>query len=149
MHFQRIKETDKTIENMFINYCIDSKPYDFCHLPSRSMSIFKIKEYMEFLFNTCEVYLGMIDNQIKIFIAVERKDNATIIQFVFGTPFGFMSNVAMFRRFYKKVNPEIQKFSAQIMRKHKLDSFLKFITKKDPEMQINLDKQEITVLWNT
>lgn len=149
MQFQRINYPDKQIESMFVSYCLKSKPYDFCNMPSRSMSVFKIKEYMNFLFKMCKIYLGTFQGQIKLFIAIsEIKDEANI-EFVFGNPFGFMKNLEYFRKFYQDVNPKIQTFSAQIKRKHKLNSFLKFIQTKDQNMQIFLDKQEIVVLWNT
>jgi hypothetical protein len=134
---------------MFIDYCIRSKPYDFCHMPSRQMTIMKIKEYMQFLFETCEVYLGISKSQIKIFIAVSKQGDKVNVEFIFGNPFGFMKNFSHFRDFYKNVNQEIQTFEAQIKRKYKLNTFLKFIQAKDSKMKIILDKQEIAVLWNT
>ncbi len=149
MQFQRIKQPTKQIEDMFLSYCLISKPYDFCHMPSRHMSILKIKEYMRFLFEKFEVYIGIQNQQIKLLVAIATREIEAVVEFIFGSPFGFMDNFACFRSFYQKVNPEIKKFSAHIARKHKLKSFLNFITKKDPQMQIILDKQEIAVLWNS
>lgn len=104
---------------------------------------------MDFLFETCEIYLGTINGQIKLFVAVSKQQDNVDIEFIFGAPFGFMSNLEQFRIFYSFVNQEIRTFSAQIKRKHKLKNFLKFIQAKDPKMKIFLDKQEIAVLWNT
>lgn len=149
MQFQRINKPNPDIQKMFVEFCLMSKPYDFCHMPSRILSLNKIKEYMMFLFDTCEIYLGTLDRQIKLFVAVCKNNQNVAIEFIFGTPFGFMKNLKQFRKFYSNVNKEIRTFSAQIKRKHKLKSFLKFIEAKDSEMKIFLDKQEIAVLWNT
>lgn len=104
---------------------------------------------MEFLFRTCEVYLGILGSQIKLFVAVSKQGDRVNVEFIFGNPFGFMKNFAHFRDFYKDVNQEIRTFEAQIKRKYKLGAFLKFIQAKDSKMKIVLDKQEIAVLWNT
>jgi len=149
MQFQRINQATDKITDKFISYCLKSKPYDFCHLPSRTASIIKIKEYIEFLFQICEVYLGMIDDQIKLFVAVRRDNQNLEIEFIFGDHFGFLENFKKFRLFFSDSYPEIRTFRAQITRKYKLKHFMNFLSKKDPNIQIILDNQEIVVLWNT
>lgn len=149
MQFQRINQATDEIREKFISYCIKSKPYDFCHLPSRATSIIKIKEYIEFLFKICEVYLGTINGEIKLFVAVKRDNQNLEIEFIFGNHFGFLENFKKFRLFFSDSHPEIRTFRAQITRKHKLKYFMNFLSKKDPNIRIILDNQEIVVLWNT
>ena len=149
MQFQRINQATDKITDKFISYCLKSKPYDFCNLPSRVISIIKIKEYIKFLFQICEVYLGTINGEIKLFVAVKRDNQNLEIEFIFGDHFGFLENFKKFRFFYHELHPEIRTFRAQITRKHKLKHFMNFLSKKDPNIQIILDKQEIVVLWNT
>jgi len=149
MQFQRINQATDQIKQKIISYCIKSKPYDFCHLPSRITSIIKIKEYIEFLFKICEVYLGTVAGQIKLFVAVKRDNQNAEIEFIFGDHFGFLENFKKFRFFFCSLHPEIRTFRAQITRKHKLKHFMNFLSKKDRNMQIILDNQEIVVLWNT
>lgn len=149
MHFQRITTPDEKVTAMFINYCVRSKPYDFCHMPSRLLTLAKIKEYQDCLFNTCEVYLGLSDSIVKLFVAVSKQREILDIEFIFGNPFEVVKYFADFRFFYKRLRPEIVTFRAYVERKHNVEKLLKFIQSKDPNASIVLDKQEISVLWNT
>lgn len=149
MTFQRIKELDALLEQDFINFCLKSKPYDFCCMHSRNMSVHKIKEYMLFLFKECEMYTLKRNDKIQFFVAVSKKDDEAFVEFAFGQPFSVISDFKSFRRFYSEINQKAMKFSGKITRKHKLKSYLKFLKQKDSEIQIILDNQEIAVLWNT
>lgn len=144
MNFTLIKELSKKQEKKIIDYFLQSKPYDFCSLPSYSLRRFKIKEYIDFLLEQTDVYL--LED---FFVSVTKKNNQAIVQFIYGQPFSVVQNFKLFREDFLKQNKEVNIFYTEILRKHKKNSLIKFIERRDKDAKIKLDNDKICVLWNT
>jgi hypothetical protein len=149
MEFKLIKECYPNLEKKIIDFCLHSKPYPFCENKSRQLSLFKIKEYISFLFGTSEIYILEQNENLFLFVAMSKKEETAIVDFIFGQPNKIIPSFKEFRLFFKHKNPEITLFFSEVTRKHNLKGYLRFIEKTDLEAKIKLDNQKICVLWNT
>lgn len=153
MKFKLIKEPSEELFNLFKLYCLESKPFDFCELPSMQMRIFKIKEYFNNLFKNCDCFLVFKDDQIVGFIVIEKENEVgeIIIAIGFHAKISFKQisqYFADFRKFYKEQNPQIKIFIGEIYRTHKSDSYLKFIKRYMKPSKIDLDNERIMVYFD-
>jgi hypothetical protein len=144
MNFTLIKSLKSCQEKQIISFFLKSKPYSFCSLPSHSLCVFKIKEYLNFLLENCEVYIGK-----NFFVAISIETDIAIVEFVYGSPFNVIRDFEKFRKWFKSKNNQVTHFYTEIQRKHKRKSFLKFIENRDKNAEIKLDNEKICVLWNT
>jgi len=117
MNFKPIKTYSKELESEIINYCLKSKPYEFCELPSRNLAILKIKEYIAFLFSNCEIFICEEDGKINFFIALTIKEEGVVIDFCFGDEIKMKTCFAEFRRLFKRQHPQILGFYSEVTRK--------------------------------
>jgi len=153
MKFKLIKEPTEELFNLFKIYCLKSKPFDFCELPSMQMRIFKIREYFNNLFENCEVYTAEKNGKILGFGGFRPLGENVSADFVVGfndiLTFKEISKAfADFREFYKKQNPQIKTFSGEIYRTYKVDSYLKFIKRYMKPSKIDLDGERIMVYFD-
>jgi hypothetical protein len=153
MKFKLIKEPTEELFDIFKLYCLKSKPFDFCELPSMQIRIFKIREYFDNLFETCEVYTAEENEKILGFGGFRPVGQNVNADFVVGfnniLTFKQISKAfASFREFYKKQNPQIKTFSGEIYRTHKADSYLKFIKRYMEPSKIDLDGERIMVYFD-
>lgn len=148
MNFTLIKNPDDKLITEIISYCLKSKPYEFCNLGSRKLSIFKIKEYVDCLFEHCEVYISRDLGEL-FFIAVSKEGERANLEFIFCNQYKMYDYFPTFRSYFKQINPKVKFFYAEITRKYKTNKLISFIKKNDKVATINLDNDKICVLWNT
>jgi hypothetical protein len=153
MKFKLINEPTEELFNIFKSYCLKSKPFDFCELPSMQMRIFKIKEYFDNLFENCEVYTAEENGKILGFGGFKPLGGNVSADFVVGfndvLTFKEISKAfADFREFYKQQNPQVKTFSGEIYRTYKADSYLKFIKRYMKPSKIDLDGERIMVYFD-
>ena len=153
MKFKLINEPTEELFNIFKSYCLKSKPFDFCELPSMQMRIFKIKEYFDNLFEGCEIYIAEKNEQVLGFGGFRQENTNVSADFVVGfnniLTFSEISKMfADFRKFYKEQNPQIKTFSGEIYRTYKADSYLKFIKRYMKPSKIDLDGERIMVYFD-
>jgi hypothetical protein len=144
MNFTLIKELDKNLETKIINFFLKSKPYDFCCLPSRNLSVIKIREYIRHLFEHSVIYISK-----NFFIALSVENETATIEFLFGSPFEVIGEFKKFRSFFHQINPQVKNYFSEIQRKHKRQHLIKMIQRRDETAKIKLDNHKICVLWNT
>jgi hypothetical protein len=77
MNFTLIKALDESMEKKMISFFLKSKPYDFCCLPSRQLSVIKIKEYIRHLFANSQIYTST-----NFFIALSVENETATIEFL-------------------------------------------------------------------
>jgi hypothetical protein len=148
MNFKPIKTCSKELENKIIIYFLKSKPYEFCEQSSRNLAILKIKEYIDFLFSNCQVFVCEENDKISLFAALTVKEDTAIIDFCFGDEIKMKTYFAEFRKLFKQEHPEILGFYSELTRKHKLKSYLKYIKRHLKGSEINIDNNgKITVYW--
>lgn len=148
MNFQQLKHNDSMVESALIDFCIRSKPYDFCSLKNRSVRLMQIKKYCEFLLKECCVFYHQQDNNVRFFIAVSLQESGVEIEFIFGAPSHIVKDFKAFREFYWKQFNCFLPFVGAVKRRHQLKAYLNFIQKKDPYAKILLDKDPILVSYS-
>ena len=84
MKFKLINEPSEELFNIFKSYCLKSKPFDFCELPSMQMRIFKIREYFNNLFENCEIYIAEENGKILGFGGFRQEGDSVSADFVVG-----------------------------------------------------------------
>ena len=65
MNFQQLKHNDPIVESALIDFCIHSKPYDFCSIKNHSVKLIQIKKYYEYLLNECDIFYCKQNSSIK------------------------------------------------------------------------------------
>ena len=70
--------------NYFLQYCIRSKPYDFCELKSLKLRNAKIKEYFNILINYPIIFVAQIDSKIFAFTFFSEQKDHLILEFAIG-----------------------------------------------------------------
>jgi hypothetical protein len=143
MNFTLIKTLEENERKKLIKFFLKSKPYPFCELPSMSMSLFKIKEYIDFLLEKCLVYV-----REDFFVAVSFEGEVAIIQFATGKPFKLSSDFEEFRNFLKQTK-QIKQFRSIVQRDYKKQKYLNYLKRRDKNIQIEIDNGIIYVIWNT
>jgi hypothetical protein len=153
MKFKLIKEPSEELFNLFRSYCLKSKPFDFCELPSMQMRVFKIKEYFNIIFSYNDCFIVLESEEIVGFICIEKQGEVGVVTIAIGLhlkiTFKQISQYfADFRKFYKGQNPQIKTFSGEIYRTYKADSYLKFIKRYMKPSKIDLDGERIMVYFD-
>lgn len=153
MKFKLIKKPTEELFIFFKTYCLKSKPFNFCELPSMQMRVFKIREYFNNLFSYGDCFTVLKNDQIIGFFCIEKQNEIATIVIAFGLyskiTFVEMSKIFLdFRKFYKQENPEIKSFFGEVIRNYKKDSYLKFIQRYMKPSRIDLDKNPIMVYFD-
>ncbi len=149
VQFKQLKTCQKELRSQLITFFLRSKPYEFCEVSSRQIRLLKINEYIDFLFENSSVYSLEENGKLCFFIAITCKGDRAIIDFAFGEPKTIIRHFKQFRLFFTEKNNQIKTFVSEVTRRHRLDGYLKFLKKNDPEMTLLLDNKRIHVLWNT
>jgi hypothetical protein len=144
MNFTLIKELPEAEKKNLIRFFLKSKPYPFCQMPSMFLALFKIKEYIDFLFDNFSIYVRK-----DFFIAISVEKEKAIVQFVKGSSFNGISDFEEFRAFFCAQNKNVKVFYTEIQRDYKKQKLIRFIKRRDKNAKINLDNDKICVLWNT
>ena len=148
MNFQQLKNNDPMVESALIDFCIRSKPYDFCSIKSHSVKLIQIRKYYEYLLRECNIFYVTENQRVVFFIAISECDDRIEMQFVFSDTFDLIKNAKAFREFYWKQFNCSKPFVGVVKRHHKLKKYLNYIKKRDRDAKISLDNGEILVLYN-
>ena len=148
MNFQQLKHHNPMVESALIDFCIRSKPYDFCSIKSHSLKLMQIKNYYEFLLKKFDIFYYEQDGRIRFFIAIHRQTSHVEIQFIFGVPLNIVKDFNAFREFYWNQFNCSSPFVGVVKRDHQLKSYLNFIKKKDRKAKISLYNGEILVSYS-
>ena len=148
MNFQQLKNNDPMVESALIDFCIRSKPYDFCSIKSHSVKLIQIRKYYEYLLRECNIFYVTENQRVVFFIAISECDDRIEMQFVFSDTFDLIKNAKAFREFYWKQFNCSKPFVGVVKRHHKLKTYLNYIKKRDRDAKISLDNGEILVLYN-
>ena len=148
MNFQQLKNNDPMVESALIDFCIRSKPYDFCSIKSHSVKLIQIRKYYEYLLRECNIFYVTENQRVVFFIAISECDDRIEMQFVFSDTFDLIKNAKAFREFYWKQFNCSKPFVGVVKRHHKLKKYLNYIKKRDRDAKIYLDNGEILVLYN-
>ena len=70
---------NKDLYNVFFDYCVKSKPYDFCELNSIKLRNFKINEYYHNLINTSEIFECVENTKIVWHVFLSKQKDHLIL----------------------------------------------------------------------
>ena len=133
----------------FYDFCIKSKPYNFCSLPSPNLRDKKIKKSFED-FSDCIIYKGEEGGKVMGFVFLEEEEYWLDVNFLFGVRKNFTSprliaaTHAIFDDALRKFNKNYLK--SQIRRTFKVGLYTKWIERYDKNAIIFND-EENTVVW--
>jgi hypothetical protein len=148
MNFQQLKGDNSIVQSRFEDFCICSKPYDFCSIKNPSVRMVQIKKYYEYLLRECNIFYVLENQEVVFFIAISEYDDRIEMQFVFSGTFDLIKNAKAFREFYWKQFNCSTPFVGVVKRHHKLKTYLNYIKKRDRDAKISLDNDEILVSYN-
>jgi hypothetical protein len=147
MNFQQLNGDNSTVQCTFEDFCIRSKPYDFCSIKNPSVRMVQIKKYYEYLVNTTHIFHLTQDDHTRFFLSIKPEPPNITIEFIFGDPLTMLEDFRIFREFYWRQFDCDTPFTTEIKRQHKLKPFLNFIRRKDKNAKISLDNGKILVLY--
>jgi hypothetical protein len=147
MNFQRVNTLDQSVLNDFVSFCLQSKPYNFCMLPSLSARLFQIKNYYRHLHQVSEVFVYKLDEKVKFFVAIKQENENGCIEFVYGSPFNILRDLKEFRDWYFAQNPHLTTIYTTLLREHKPEPMFQLVKKRDKNAKICVDNGTISVLW--
>lgn len=132
MIIKRQKVPTKEFCQAFYRFCIESKPYDFCSLASRSLRKQKIEEYLNLIL--LSDYIFVVYEQQKIIGAAifNQQRDSLVLEFVFATE----NRVDIITIFHKVLIKALQasnlsKITSTIQRRHRLKAFIRWVKKHD------------------
>ena len=148
MNFQQLNNSNTIVQSAFENFCIRSKPYDFCSIKNPSIRTTQIKKYYEYLVGATDIFYLMENDHLRFFVSIKREESQITIEFIFGDAATMLKDFCVFRSQYWNHNNCHLPFATEIKRKHKLKPFLNFIQKKDPSAKFLLDNGKILVSYS-
>jgi hypothetical protein len=84
---------NKDLYNVFFEYCVKSKPYDFCELNSIKLRNFKINEYYDSLLSICEIFECKEDDKTVWYVFLSKQKDNLIVEFAIGDNKNFKSKI--------------------------------------------------------
>ena len=136
--------------NYFLQYCIRSKPYDFCELKSFKLRNAKIKEYFNALINDSIIYTAEIDSEILIYTFFSKQKDHLILEFVIGeSKFKPQLISKSFHEILVLAQKTFDKkyIESTIQRKHKKQKFINWIKKYDKVCEITEIEGKTQIIW--
>tara|TARA_R100000908_G_scaffold29011_1_gene13183 strand:+ start:82 stop:792 length:711 start_codon:yes stop_codon:yes gene_type:complete len=149
MKITHLKDTSE-VWPFFYDFCIRSKPYDFCSLPSRQLRDKKIKSSFNF-YSTKIVYKAESNGKVMGFVFLEEETNCLDVNFIFGVRKNFTSPKlisaahAIFDDALVKFNKNYLK--SQVRRTFKVKSYIKWVDRYDKRAIILTDDKN-TIVWS-
>lgn len=147
MNFQQLKGDNSKVRSTFEDFCIRSKPYDFCSIKNPSVRMVQIKKYYEYLVKTTSIFYLTKGDHIRFFLSIKQDLESIVVEFIFGDPLTMLGDFRIFRELYWQQFDCDLPFTTEIKRQHKLKSFLNFIQKKDKKAKISIDNDKILVSY--
>ena len=150
MKITQLKESDPRIEKEFCNFFIKSTPYDLGHLRSPHLKRKKVERLLKFYLRTCLVYVAEEDSKIGVVAFLGEKPSYFDVNFIFGIRTNFTSSslVAATRDIFDIALETHNKnyVKSEIRRKHKVETYKKWIERYDKRVIIFNDEKN-SVVW--
>lgn len=136
--------------NYFFQYCIKSKPYDFCELKSFKLRNAKIKDYFDILMKDSIIFTSEIDCKISIYAFFSEQKDHLILEFAIGNK--ELTPQCLIKHFHEiliLVQKTFDKASVEstIQRKYKKQKFINWLKKYDKICEIIELKNQTKIIW--
>ena len=150
MKITHLKSYDKELELEFYDFFLSSKPYDLDHIRSPHLRRQKIESLFSTYCKTSQVYTVEEDSKLKVAAFILDAGDYLDLTFIFMITKSFSSPdlMATARGIFDHAMKESGKnyIKSNIRRKHKCQSFKKFIERYDKKVIIFNDENN-TVVW--
>ena len=150
MKITQLKEPDPRVWKEFWNFFINSTPYDLGRIRSPHLKKRIVKNLFTFYSQTSLVYVAEEDSKIGVVAFLEEKPSYFGVNFIFGIRKNFTSSSIMaaareiFDIALKTHNKNYIK--SEIRRKHKVETYKKWIERYDKRVII-LNDEKNSVVW--
>tara|TARA_R110000824_G_scaffold197377_1_gene380779 strand:- start:223 stop:948 length:726 start_codon:yes stop_codon:yes gene_type:complete len=145
-----LKEEDSRLWGEFWNFFITSQPYDLGKIRSPYLKRKKIEDLFSFYCEECHVYLAEEGGKIKVVTFFTEYPSYLDVTFIFGVSKNFRSSdlaVTAHSIFDKALEIHNKNYiKSEIRRKHKVESYKKWIERYDKRAIIFNDPPN-TVVW--
>jgi len=145
-----LKSYSKKLEVEFYNFFLSSKPYDLDHIRSPHLRRQKIESLFSTYCKTSQVYTVEEDSKLKLAAFVSDSKSYLDVIFIFGVSknFGSVEIVNASRSVLEHAMQSLGKnyVKSEIRRKHKVQSYKKWLERYDKKLIIFNDKNN-TVVW--
>ena len=136
--------------NYFLQYCIKSKPYDFCELKSFKLRNAKIKEYFNTLTSSSIIYTAEIDSKIFAYTFFSEEKDHLVLEFVIGD--SKFNSLFLIKHFHEMLTLSQKVFDKRytestIQRKHKKQKFINWIKRYDKICEITESDNQTKIIW--
>jgi len=151
MKIKHIKDPS-TVWSFFCDHSIKSKPYSGCDFASPRLRKEKIKDYFENLVSTCEIYRAEECGEPFGFAFISEEENFMNLVFAFGVSAASKFFHTQWREFPYSLFDSVLKqhnknyIIAEIRRKHKVESFKKWLEKYQKRAIVFKDPKN-TIVW--
>jgi hypothetical protein len=148
---KQLIDLNKDLYNVFFEYCVKSKPYDFCELNSIKLRNFKINEYYNSLLSICEIFECKEDDKIVWYVFLSNQDDHLILEFLIGNhndfspPFLIKNLHEIFILAQKTFDKSIIK--STIQRRYKKQKFINWIKRYDKVCEIRELNNKTEIFW--
>jgi hypothetical protein len=145
-----LKGKDPRLWGEFWNFFINSQPYDLGNIRSPHLKRKKIEDLFSSYCEECHVYLAEENAKIKVVAFLTERPSCLDVAFIFGVSKNFSSSDlvstthSIFDIALKTYNKKYIK--SEIRRKHKVESYKKWIERYDKRVIIFNDPPN-TVVW--
>jgi hypothetical protein len=136
--------------NYFLQYCIRSKPYDFCELKSFKLRNAKIKEYFNILINDPIIFVAEIDSKIFACTFFSEQKDHLILEFVIGN--SKFDSIFLIKSLHEMLISSQKVFDKKetrstIQRKYKKQKFINWIKRYDKVCEITEIEGKTQIIW--
>ena len=136
--------------NYFLQYCIRSKPYDFCELKSFKLRNAKIKEYFNVLISDTIIFVAEIDSKIFEYTFFSKQEDYLILEFVFSN--NEFKSQFLIKHFHEILILAQKTFDKEyikstIQRKYKKQKFINWIKRYDKVCEITEIEGKTQIIW--
>jgi hypothetical protein len=147
IEIKQLDSNNKELFDIFHNFCIKSKPYDFCSLKSSSLRSFKIKEYYNEVSKNCKIYSYYEENNWILFLFISEEEDYLALDFIMCnntySPTIIIDRIRHILLYLLKIFDK-QCVRSIIQRKYKKQKYINWIKRYDKSCEID---ENDNVIW--
>ena len=150
MKITQLKQPNDELWQYFWDFFISSKPYDLGDIRSPYLKRKKIEDLYYYYCENCHVYKATENNKLKVAVFLHEEPSFFDVTFIFGVSkdFGSASLISATHCIFDQALKDHNKnyIKSEIRRKHKVNSYKKWIERYDKTAIIFNDPPN-TVVW--
>ena len=148
---KQLISSNKDLYNVFFDYCVKSKPYDFCELNSIKLRNFKINEYYNSLLNISKIFECKKEDQVVWYVFLSKQKDNLIVEFAIGNNKAFKSRflIDSLHKIFILAQTIFNKnhIKTSIQRKHKKQNLINWLKRYDKIAQFVEIDGKTHIIW--